>query len=421
MNLLVFSKNENTVCYHKAINRGQIMTKEELDKKIEEARKHAEVLTQDQIDELLKAIEDGEDDFRPVNVNRRIKIFDFKRPDKFSKYELRTISCASETFAREVRRFLTSEYDINAKIHVVSVDQLTFEEHLRALHTPQPFCTFQWNEGIGMFCVNPCLFFNGFLGGSIKNNSYPNSRDLNGLEQKIFTEYIYKPFAKLLHDTFSAESGASFPEITDEKYDCNPQFAYNVSQPDGMGVLITFEVKIGKTKDLINIFFNADFIESLRKTRLFKAEGVPNFVSLPNPEPNTIVEAGRFRLEDGETLKEKYVYELNHLAGTALHVFKDGNYVGDGEAVVIDDNSGVRIVTNQDKLEERKEDDFYNTKVIFGGRIMPDDYKFEEGCILELDEYISDPIKIVKDDKLIGLGELVVVDENFAIKVAEVL
>lgn len=397
------------------------MTREELDKKIAEARKHTELLSQEQIDELLKAIEDGEEAFRPVNDYRKIKIFDFKRPDKFSKYELRTISCAAETFARQARRFLTSEYDINAKFHVVSVDQLTFEEHLRALNTPQPFCTFKWNEGTGMFCVNPCLFFNGFLGGSIKNNSYPNSRDLNGFEQKIFTEYIYKPFAKILHDTFSAEAGASLSEITDEKYDCNPQFAYNVTQPTGMGVLITFEVKIGKTEDLINLFLNADFVESLRKTRLFKTEGYPNFVPLPNPEPNTIVEAGRFRLEEGEGLKEKYVYELNHLVGMPLHVYKDGNYVGDGEAVAIDDNSGVRIVTNQDQLEERKEDNFYNTKVIFGGRIMPDDYKFEEGCILELNEYIGDPIKIVKDGNLIGWGELVVVDENFAIKVTKVL
>ena len=398
-----------------------IMTKEELDKKIEEAKKHSEVLSQDQIDELLKAIEAGESDFTPIRRTRKIKIYDFKRPDVFSKCELRNISCASEIFAREVRKFLTSDYDINAKIHVVSVDQVTFEEHLRALYTPQPFCTFKWNEGSGMLCVNPCLFFNGFLGGSIKNNSYPNSRDLNGLEQKIFTEYIYKPFAKILHTTFSAEAGVSLPEITDEKYGCNPQFAYNVSQPSGMGVLITFEVKIGKTEDLMNLFLNADFVESLRKTRLFKTEGVPNFVPLPNPEPNTIVEAGRFRLEDGENLKEKYVYELNHLAGTALHIYKDGNYVGDGEVVAIDENSGVRIVTNQDKLEEKSEDDFYNTKVVFGGRIMPDDFKFDEGCILELNEYIGDPIKIEKDGKTIGRGELIVVDENFAIKVTEVL
>ena len=85
------------------------MKREELDKKIEEAKKHSEVLSQDQIDELLKAIEEGEDDFRPVNDYRKIKIYDFKRPDKFSKCELRNISCASEIFAREVRKFLTSD------------------------------------------------------------------------------------------------------------------------------------------------------------------------------------------------------------------------------------------------------------------------------------------------------------------------
>ena len=42
------------------------MKREELDKKIEEAKKHSEVLSQDQIDELLKAIEEGEDDFRQI-------------------------------------------------------------------------------------------------------------------------------------------------------------------------------------------------------------------------------------------------------------------------------------------------------------------------------------------------------------------
>ena len=188
-----------------------------------------------------------------------------------------------------------------------------------------------------------------------------------------------------------------------------------------MGVVITFVAKIGKTEAYMNLFFNANCIESLRKTNFFTTWPGSKIISLPNPEPNTIVETGRFRLEEGETLKEKYVYELNHLADTALHIYKNGNYVGDGEAVVIDDNSAVRIVTNQDNLEERKELDFYNTKVIFGGRITDEDFKFDEGFILELDEYIGEPIKIEKDGKLIGWGELVVIDENFAIKVTEVL
>ena len=81
----------------------------------------------------------------------------------------------------------------------------------------------------------------------------------------------------------------------------------------------------------------------------------------------------------------------------------------------------MRVVTKQDEIEERTDDGFYNTKVIFGSRIVKDDYKFDEGCILELAECISDPLKIIKNNKIIGYGELVILDESFAIKVIKVL
>jgi len=54
-----------------------------------------EVLSQDEIDQLLQAISSGESentDFKPVNDTRKIKIYDFKRPDKFSKEQIRTVS-----------------------------------------------------------------------------------------------------------------------------------------------------------------------------------------------------------------------------------------------------------------------------------------------------------------------------------------
>ena len=62
-----------------------------------------EVLSQDEIDQLLMAISSGEsesEDFKPVNDTRKIKIYDFRRPDKFSKEQMRTIQIMHETFAR---------------------------------------------------------------------------------------------------------------------------------------------------------------------------------------------------------------------------------------------------------------------------------------------------------------------------------
>ena len=62
-----------------------------------------EVLSQDEIDQLLSAISSGDaetNDFKPVNNARKIKIYDFKRPDKFSKEQLRTVQSMHESFAR---------------------------------------------------------------------------------------------------------------------------------------------------------------------------------------------------------------------------------------------------------------------------------------------------------------------------------
>ena len=47
-----------------------------------------DVLSQDEIDQLLNAINTGQsetDDYKAVSDTRKIKIYDFKRPDKFSK------------------------------------------------------------------------------------------------------------------------------------------------------------------------------------------------------------------------------------------------------------------------------------------------------------------------------------------------
>ena len=62
-----------------------------------------EVLSQDEIDQLLTAISSGDseaDDFKPVRDTRKIKIYDFERPDKFTKEQLRTVSNMQGTFAR---------------------------------------------------------------------------------------------------------------------------------------------------------------------------------------------------------------------------------------------------------------------------------------------------------------------------------
>ena len=98
-----------------------------------------EVLSQDEIDQLLQATSTGEseaDEFKPVTDTRRIKIYDFRRPDKFSKEQIRTVSNMHETFARLTTTSLSAQLRTLVHVHVASVDQLTYEEFIRSIPTP---------------------------------------------------------------------------------------------------------------------------------------------------------------------------------------------------------------------------------------------------------------------------------------------
>lgn len=83
-----------------------------------------ETLSQDEIDQLLTAISSGDidtEDVAPQQDPRKIKIYDFKRPDKFSKEQIRTVSIMHETFARLTTTSLSAQLRSLAQVHVASV------------------------------------------------------------------------------------------------------------------------------------------------------------------------------------------------------------------------------------------------------------------------------------------------------------
>ena len=141
-------------------------------------------------------------------------------------------------------------------------------------------------------------------------------------------------------------------------------------------------------------------------------------IPLTYPEPDTIIEVGCFRLEDNFKIKKNMIFESNKLAGDPLDIYKNGKQVALGEGVIIDDIRGVRVTEN---VKAPKEEIFYNTKIIFGGCITEPEEKFGEGRILELREWWNEPAKVIKDNKVIAYGEILVMDESFGVKITEVV
>ena len=70
-----------------------------------------DVLSQSEIDKLLSALSDGTvsaEDVKADEEQKKIKMYDFKRPDKFAKDQIRTLFMLHESFSRLLNTYLST-------------------------------------------------------------------------------------------------------------------------------------------------------------------------------------------------------------------------------------------------------------------------------------------------------------------------
>ncbi len=213
-----------------------------------------EVLSQDEIDQLLTAISTGDseaDEFKPVSDTRKIKIYDFKRPDKFSKEQLRTVSNMHETFARLTTTSLSAQLRSLVHVHVASVDQLTYEEFIRSIPTPTTLAVVNMDplKGNAILEIDPTITFcmiDRLFGGRGVTSSNKN-RDLTDIEQSVMEGIIVRILANMRE---------AWTQVIDLRprlgqIETNPQFA-QIVPPTEMVVLITLETKVGDEEGMMN-------------------------------------------------------------------------------------------------------------------------------------------------------------------------
>ncbi|MBE6349791.1 MAG: flagellar motor switch protein FliM [Spirochaetaceae bacterium] len=212
-----------------------------------------EVLSQDEIDQLLMAISSGDteaEDFKPVSETRKIKIYDFKRPDKFSKEQIRTVSIMHETFARLTTTSLSAQLRSMVHVHVASVDQLTYEEFIRSIPTPTTLAVINMDplKGNAILEIDPAITFSmidRLFGGTGQGNKV--SRDLTDIEQSVMEGIIVRILANMRE---------AWTQVIDLRprlgqIETNPQFA-QIVPPSEMVVLVTLETKVGDEEGMMN-------------------------------------------------------------------------------------------------------------------------------------------------------------------------
>ncbi len=215
-------------------------------------------LSQNEIDSLLTAMQSGELDVSEVAENdeqdrmrEKIRKYDFRRPEKFSKDQTRTIQNIHDTFARLIITYLSAQLRSMVKVNVVSVDQLTYEEFIRSVNNPTIMGIFDMDslDGNCVLEMNLTVAFSiidRLFGGS--GTTFDKVRALTEIEETV----IKKIMSRLLQHMREAwmQVHEINPKLT--MMESNPQFAQVVG-PNEMVILISFEIKIRDVEGMMNL------------------------------------------------------------------------------------------------------------------------------------------------------------------------
>ncbi|HNX57971.1 MAG TPA: flagellar motor switch protein FliM [Spirochaetota bacterium] len=213
-----------------------------------------EILSQDEIDALLTAISTG--DVEPTEVSatkeqRKVKIYDFRRPDKFSKDQIRTLQMMHETFARLTTTALSAQLRALVGVHVASVDQLTYEEFVRSIPNPTTLAVINMDplKGSAVLEIDPSITFtiiDKLFGG--KGEAHKISRELTDIELSVMESIVVRILGNL------RESWSNVIDLRPRlgNIETNPQFA-QIVPPNEMVVLITLETKVGDVEGMTNL------------------------------------------------------------------------------------------------------------------------------------------------------------------------
>jgi len=223
----------------------------------------SKILTQEEIDALLSSAFDLE---RSAGADAQadrhsVVIYNFRRPDRVSKEQIRSLHFLHDRFARNISTSLSAYLRSVTDVSVMSVEQFTYSEFLMSLPDPTAFYAVSLApiEGLGALEMNPAVAFamiDRMLGGT--GRGMAPTRGLTEIEQHVI-DGVVKLLLENLADTWK--------HIVDVRFrvsarDTRPQML-QVAAPNEVVVLIGFDMKIGDARGMLNFCLPATMIESV--------------------------------------------------------------------------------------------------------------------------------------------------------------
>lgn len=192
----------------------------------------------------------------------KVTTYDFKRPERVGKEQMRALQTMHEGFGRNYGASLSALLRTIVEVKLTSVDQLTYSEFVFSLENPTCFNLINAEplEGQLILDINPSLLFpiiDRLLGGGT-DSSPPARRPLTEIELRLVAR---------ITDLFLAEMHHAWENVIDltlevDHVESNPQLV-QIVPPNEVVVLISFELTIGEVRGMMNLCIPFNSIERI--------------------------------------------------------------------------------------------------------------------------------------------------------------
>lgn len=213
----------------------------------------SDVLSQNEIDNLLKALSSGEVDVNEMKKSNEVQVkeYDFARPSKFSKEHLRTLEIIYDNYGRLLSTNLPIYLRKNIQVEVMNSEAVTYMEFSNALSNPVllgiiDFEPLKGNIIMEMATKLGYAIIDRMLGG--EGEPLEKTREFSEIELLII-ERIMTSCVELMREPWENVLDVN-PRL--QRIETNPQFA-QIIQPSEMIAIVTINIKIGDVEGLINL------------------------------------------------------------------------------------------------------------------------------------------------------------------------
>lgn len=230
-----------------------------------------EVLSQSEVESLLSTMEAGSTRASApkqavakaqARYRERVLPYDFKRPERVGKEQMRALQSLHEGFGRNFGAELSALLRCIVEVKLTSVDQLTYSEFIFSLENPTCFNLLRAEplEGNLILDINPSILYpiiDRLLGGGKEAGTIAR-RPLTEIELRLMSRITQLFLNELRH----AWENVLPLKLSVERVESNPQLV-QIVPPNEVVILISFELVLGEIRGMMNMCIPFNAIERI--------------------------------------------------------------------------------------------------------------------------------------------------------------